>query len=115
MTVRICIDCEPDRTRKASAHIIRSMSDHYDNIFNARSAQIAHTRFDYCLVTKWKKRFESAHPARAARGENDGRDVIHLECAGKRGATALWIAWAVDLSQINRKRRRRFALPAHSK
>ncbi len=39
--------------------------------------------------------------------------MIFLECGGKRSATPLWIVWIQMITEP--KRRRRFALPAHSK
>ena len=43
-----------------------------------------------------------------------GRSI--LECGGKRSATPLWIVYPKNfVSRVNPKRRRRFALPAHSK
>ncbi len=37
--------------------------------------------------------------------------MTYLQCGGKRSATPLWIAVQIE----NPQRRRRFALPAHSR
>ena len=38
-----------------------------------------------------------------------------MECGGKRSATPLWMSVGSCLRGLKPKRRRRFALPAHSK
>lgn len=84
LSVRIRIGNEPNgRCAELPAHIFSTMPNNDDDVVDVRSAKIVEARFNYCLVTKGKERFEFAHPARAAGGKNDCGDVSHLECGGK--------------------------------
>ena len=77
-TVGIWIRDERDRGRaKLLSDCFSAMSKHDDDLSDACRAKVANAGFNYSLVTKGKKRFEFAHAARAAGGENDCGDVIH--------------------------------------
>src|SRR5687768_10192627 len=78
LAVRIRIGDERNRSRaKLLAHRFSAMSKNDDDLIDFRGTKVVNARFNYSLVAKGKERFEFAHPARTAGGENDCGDVLH--------------------------------------
>ena len=62
---------------KVLFYFIRAMAHHDDDLVHLRTVKIVDARLDYRDIAKREERFEGAHAARAAGGEQQCGDVIH--------------------------------------
>src|SRR5882724_7080284 len=62
---------------KMLLYFIRAMAHHDDDLFHVSTVKIVDACLDYRDIAKRKERFESAHAARAAGGEQKCGDILH--------------------------------------
>jgi hypothetical protein len=58
-------------------YFIRAMAHHDDDLIHVSTAKIVDARLDHRDVAKRQERFEGAHAARAAGGEQKCGDILH--------------------------------------
>ena len=77
-TIGIIVNREQNvRVSQPFADLFTTMTQHHDDLFRARTAQLFDANLDHGPIAEWQERLEGAHPAGTPGGEDDSTNISH--------------------------------------